>query len=230
MHSNARRTLSTKSRTPKSSDTTYVVLKIRFSEKPTQSKTLDTTSVVSKPKIDVGSTSQTKNKVSSASKTNKRNLRDKSLSTYMKNKIRTSRIWQKWFESRPNVVWSPVNTNINVHNSCSSEKPSVSFKKWIVKLPICPYAGSSYVVGLRHNLFCVGQFCDGDLEGAFRSKTCYVRNLEGDDLLTGGRESNLYTISISDMAASSPVCLMAKATSTKSWLWHHRLSHLNFGT
>ncbi|GJR56193.1 retrovirus-related pol polyprotein from transposon TNT 1-94 [Tanacetum coccineum] len=32
------------------------------------------------------------------------------------------------------------------------------------------------------------------------------------------------------MAASSPVCLMSKATSTKSWLWHYILSHLNFGT
>ncbi|GJU58450.1 gag-pol polyprotein [Tanacetum coccineum] len=32
------------------------------------------------------------------------------------------------------------------------------------------------------------------------------------------------------MAASSPVCLMSRATSTKSWLWHHRLSYLNFGT
>ncbi|GKF58989.1 hypothetical protein Tco_0175775, partial [Tanacetum coccineum] len=42
------------------------------------------------------------------------------------------------------------------------------------------------------------------LEVAFRSNTCYVRNLEGDDLLTGGRDSNLYTIFISDMAASSP--------------------------
>ncbi|GJS09869.1 retrovirus-related pol polyprotein from transposon TNT 1-94 [Tanacetum coccineum] len=42
--------------------------------------------------------------------------------------------------------------------------------------------------------------------------------------------SNLYTISISDMAASSPVCLMSKATSTKSWLWHQILLHLNFGT
>nr|GEZ17190.1 integrase, catalytic region, zinc finger, CCHC-type, peptidase aspartic, catalytic [Tanacetum cinerariifolium] len=51
-----------------------------------------------------------------------------------------------------------------------------------------------------------------------------------DDLLTRDRESNLYIISISDMAASSPVCLMSKATSTKSWLWHRRLSHLNFGT
>ncbi|GJS61200.1 reverse transcriptase domain-containing protein [Tanacetum coccineum] len=32
------------------------------------------------------------------------------------------------------------------------------------------------------------------------------------------------------MAASSLVCLMSRATSKKSWLWHRRLSHLNFGT
>ncbi|GKA02916.1 integrase, catalytic region, zinc finger, CCHC-type containing protein [Tanacetum coccineum] len=47
------------------------------------------------------------------------------------------------------------------------------------------------------------QFCDGDLEVAFRFNTFYVRNLEGEDLLTGSRDSNLYTISISDLAASS---------------------------
>ncbi|GJT42051.1 integrase, catalytic region, zinc finger, CCHC-type containing protein [Tanacetum coccineum] len=88
---------------------------------------------------------------------------------------------------------------------------------------------SSFKNSLGHNLFS-GQFCDGDLEVAFRSKTCFVQTLEGDDLLTGDRESNLYTISISDMAASSPVCLMSKATSIKSWLWHRRLSHLNFRT
>ncbi|GJX79461.1 retrovirus-related pol polyprotein from transposon TNT 1-94 [Tanacetum coccineum] len=87
-----------------------------------------------------------------------------------------------------------------------------------------------YVEGLGQNLFSVGQFCDGDLEVTFRSNTCYVRNLEGDDLLMGSRDSNLYTISISEMAASSPVCLMSRATSTKSWLWHRRLSHLNFET
>ncbi|GKC57045.1 retrovirus-related pol polyprotein from transposon TNT 1-94, partial [Tanacetum coccineum] len=85
-----------------------------------------------------------------------------------------------------------------------------------------------YVEGLGHILFLVGQFCDGDLEVAFRSNTCYVRNMEGDDLLTGSRDSNLYTISISEMAAYSLVYLMSRATSTKSWLWHHKLSHLNF--
>ncbi|GJR92899.1 retrovirus-related pol polyprotein from transposon TNT 1-94 [Tanacetum coccineum] len=54
-------------------------------------------------------------------------------------------------------------------------------------------------------------------------------NLEGNDLLTSSPESNLYTISISVLAASSPMCLTSKATSTKSWLWHRRLSRFSFG-
>nr|GEY86116.1 hypothetical protein [Tanacetum cinerariifolium] len=41
-----------------------------------------------------------------------------------------------------------------------------------------------YVEGLWHNLFSVGQFCDSDLEVAFRQHTCFIRNLEGVDLLT----------------------------------------------
>ncbi|GJU94040.1 integrase, catalytic region, zinc finger, CCHC-type containing protein [Tanacetum coccineum] len=272
VRSNVCRPLSTKSRTPKSYDTTYVVRKTRFSKESTLSKSLDTTYVVSKPKIDVESTLKANNKVSS---TKRRNVRDKSFSTYMQNKIRTSRIWQKWFESKPNVVWSPVNTNLNDQNSRSSEKqsfPVVQIVLWIVdsgcskhmtgdrsllKNFIEKFMGTVrfgndnfaaitgygdyiqgnitichvyYVEGLGHNIFSVGQFCDGNLEVAFRSKTCYVRDLEGDDLLTGDRQSNLYTISISDMAASLAVCLMSKATLTKSWLWHRRLSHLNFGT
>ncbi|GKD35825.1 retrovirus-related pol polyprotein from transposon TNT 1-94 [Tanacetum coccineum] len=87
-----------------------------------------------------------------------------------------------------------------------------------------------YIEGLGHNLFLVGQFCDGDLEVAFYLNTSYVQNLKGDDLHTRSRDSNLYTISIFEMAASSPVCLMSRATSTKSWLGHRRLAHLNFGT
>nr|GEW75400.1 retrovirus-related Pol polyprotein from transposon TNT 1-94 [Tanacetum cinerariifolium] len=86
------------------------------------------------------------------------------------------------------------------------------------------------VEGLGHNLFSVGQFYDGDLEVAFRSNTCYVWNLEGGDLLTDSCDLNLYTISISVMAASFPMCLMSRATSTKYWLWYRILSYLNFGT
>nr|GEU75172.1 retrovirus-related Pol polyprotein from transposon TNT 1-94 [Tanacetum cinerariifolium] len=57
-----------------------------------------------------------------------------------------------------------------------------------------------FIEELWYNLFSVGQFCDSDLEVAFR-----------------------------DMMASSPICLLSNASKTKSWLWHQRVSHLNFG-
>nr|GEW57068.1 integrase, catalytic region, zinc finger, CCHC-type, peptidase aspartic, catalytic [Tanacetum cinerariifolium] len=87
-----------------------------------------------------------------------------------------------------------------------------------------------YVEGLRHNLFSVGQFCDADLEVAFRKNTCFIRNLEGVDLLSGSRDTNLYIISLNDMLKTSPICCLSKASKTKSWLWHRWLSHLNCGT
>ncbi|GKA47945.1 retrovirus-related pol polyprotein from transposon TNT 1-94 [Tanacetum coccineum] len=87
-----------------------------------------------------------------------------------------------------------------------------------------------YVEGLGHNLFSVGQFCDSDLEVAFRKHSCFVRDINGADLLKGSRSTNLYTISIDDMMKSSPICLLSKASKSKSWLWHRRLNHLNFGT
>ncbi|GKE76501.1 retrovirus-related pol polyprotein from transposon TNT 1-94 [Tanacetum coccineum] len=87
-----------------------------------------------------------------------------------------------------------------------------------------------YVEGLSHNLFLVGQFCDAGLEVAFRKYTCYIRNKDKVDLLKGSRTTNLYSISLKDMMEASPVCLLSKASSTKSWLWHRRLNHLNFRT
>nr|GEW48289.1 Gag-Pol polyprotein [Tanacetum cinerariifolium] len=67
-------------------------------------------------------------------------------------------------------------------------------------------------------------------EVAFRRNTCFIRDLDSVDLLKGNRSTNLYTINLYDMASASPICLMARATPTKSWLWHQRLSHLNFDT
>nr|GEX24890.1 retrovirus-related Pol polyprotein from transposon TNT 1-94 [Tanacetum cinerariifolium] len=69
-----------------------------------------------------------------------------------------------------------------------------------------------YIEGLNHNLFSFGQFCDADLEVAFRKSTY------------------LYSITLQDTSSPNPICLMAKATSSQAWLWHRRLSHLNFDT
>nr|GEU61701.1 integrase, catalytic region, zinc finger, CCHC-type, peptidase aspartic, catalytic [Tanacetum cinerariifolium] len=86
-----------------------------------------------------------------------------------------------------------------------------------------------YVEGLGHKLFSVGQVCDYDLEVAFRKHSCYVRDTDGVELIKGSYGSNLYTISVEDMMKSSSICLLSKASKNKSWLWHRRLNHLNFG-
>ncbi|GJT88847.1 retrovirus-related pol polyprotein from transposon TNT 1-94 [Tanacetum coccineum] len=87
-----------------------------------------------------------------------------------------------------------------------------------------------YVKGLNHNLFSVGQFCDADLEVAFRKSTCYISDLKGNDLLTGSYGTDLYSITLQDTSTPNTICLMAKATSSQAWLWHRRLSHLNLDT
>ncbi|GJX19155.1 hypothetical protein Tco_0221832 [Tanacetum coccineum] len=47
------------------------------------------------------------------------------------------------------------------------------------------------------------------------------------DQLGSFRRTNLYTISIDDMMKSSPICLLSKASKSKSWLWHRRLNNKN---
>ncbi|GJR07783.1 retrovirus-related pol polyprotein from transposon TNT 1-94 [Tanacetum coccineum] len=72
-----------------------------------------------------------------------------------------------------------------------------------------------YVERLNH-LFSVGQFYDADLEVAFRKSTCYIRDLKGNDLLTGSSGTNLYSITLQDTSTPNPICLMAKASSSQA--------------
>nr|GEW89441.1 hypothetical protein [Tanacetum cinerariifolium] len=51
---------------------------------------------------------------------------------------------------------------------------------------------------------------------------------KGNDLLTGSRGTDLYLITLQDTNCPNLIYLMAKATSSQAWLWHRRLSHLNF--
>ncbi|GKC41672.1 retrovirus-related pol polyprotein from transposon TNT 1-94 [Tanacetum coccineum] len=71
-------------------------------------------------------------------------------------------------------------------------------------------------------------FYDADLDVAFQKSTCFVRDLQGNDLLVGNRGSDLYTNSLQETSTSTSICLMAKVSPTQAWLWHRRLSHLNF--
>ncbi|GJZ58736.1 uncharacterized mitochondrial protein-like protein [Tanacetum coccineum] len=84
------------------------------------------------------------------------------------------------------------------------------------------YDGIGYWINARHKkvLLCpkvvrltylaFGQFCDKGLEVAFRKSTCFVRKKDGVDFLTCDRSSNLYTISLKEIASNSSACLLAK--------------------
>nr|GEY60315.1 hypothetical protein [Tanacetum cinerariifolium] len=85
-----------------------------------------------------------------------------------------------------------------------------------------------YVEGLGHNLFFVGQFCYLNFKVAFRQHTYFIHNLEGDDLLIGSRGNNLYTLSLGDIMTSSHICLLSKASKTKSWLQIIETIHVDF--
>ncbi|GJT24598.1 retrovirus-related pol polyprotein from transposon TNT 1-94 [Tanacetum coccineum] len=73
-----------------------------------------------------------------------------------------------------------------------------------------------------------GDYVIGD--SVISRHSCYVRDTDYVELIKGSRGSNLYTISVEDMMKSSSICLLSKASKNKSWLWHRRLNHFNFGT
>ncbi|KAJ9539011.1 hypothetical protein OSB04_031744 [Centaurea solstitialis] len=86
----------------------------------------------------------------------------------------------------------------------------------------------AHVVGLNHNLFSIGKFCDKDLEVNFKKHRCAVRTEEGRELLVGSRPTNLYSIKLRHMLAKNSKCLISKTSFHQSLLWHRRLSQLNY--
>ncbi|GJR50168.1 retrovirus-related pol polyprotein from transposon TNT 1-94 [Tanacetum coccineum] len=158
----------------------------------------------------------------------------------------------RWWYSKitpPRYKWKPKTSKVNVKPNVRNLKLLSNFvEKFLGTMKfendqIAPIIGYGdlvqvnitikrvyYVKGLNHNLFSVGQLCDADLEVAFWKSTCYVRDLKGNDLLTGSRGIHLYSITLQDTNYPNPICLMAKASSSQALLWHHHLSHLNFNT
>ncbi|GJS36744.1 retrovirus-related pol polyprotein from transposon TNT 1-94 [Tanacetum coccineum] len=125
--------------------------------------------------------------------------------------------------SEPSHSWGSKATYVSSSSSLVNDRLSKLYSGiWTLDIGNVTISRVYYVEGIGHNLFFVGQFCDSELEVAFRKHICFVCNLEGVDLLSGSRGTNLYSLSIGDMMASSPICLLSKATKTKSWLWHRR--------
>nr|GEU61303.1 hypothetical protein [Tanacetum cinerariifolium] len=81
-------------------------------------------------------------------------------------------------------------------------------------------------------LFIVDSGCSKHMMGNLKLLIKFVEKFlgKGNDLLTGSHGTDLYSITLQDTNCPNLIWLMAKASSSQAWLWHRRLSHLNFDT
>ncbi|KAI3727550.1 hypothetical protein L6452_16166 [Arctium lappa] len=111
-------------------------------------------------------------------------------------------------------------------NSCGSTKGygtlfngSITFNK------------VAYVEGLMHNLLSISQLCDLGFYVIFREIDCLITDKQFHTVLSGFRKDNVYVINMSDKSSEKEsICFISEDSEKKNWLWHKRLSHLNFKT
>ncbi|GKC66299.1 retrovirus-related pol polyprotein from transposon TNT 1-94 [Tanacetum coccineum] len=122
---------------------------------------------------------------------------------------------QRYIRGKPNgkLIWKSIQNGPTPHPMVTDPPPT----------------GSTIVPGPRKKLDSEFNDEENKLEMA-DTQAEIILSQDMVDLLKGSRTTNLYSISLNDMMSASPVCLLTKASPTKSWLWHRRLNHLNFGT
>nr|GEZ07125.1 hypothetical protein [Tanacetum cinerariifolium] len=106
-----------------------------------------------------------------------------------------------YFKHRQESAWKDVERAFDVLQGC-----------WIIQ--IC--------------LWIIDSGCSKHMMGNRAMLTNFVEmflGMDGVELLTGDRSSNLYTIALNEVASNSSTCLLAKASSSQSWLWRQRKIH-----
>ncbi|KAJ9556599.1 hypothetical protein OSB04_011213 [Centaurea solstitialis] len=86
----------------------------------------------------------------------------------------------------------------------------------------------AYVEGLMHNLLSISQLCDKNHKVSFSKKKCKVKNRRKEVILTGVRQADIYIINMNTFTDN--FCFVSHPSTDTNWLWHKRLSHLNFKT
>nr|GEZ99756.1 integrase, catalytic region, zinc finger, CCHC-type, peptidase aspartic, catalytic [Tanacetum cinerariifolium] len=90
-----------------------------------------------------------------------------------------------------------------------------------------------YVEGPNHNLFSIGQFCDANLEVAFQKSTCFMRDLQGNDLLTdtkgyGHEEGIDFKESLAPVARLEAVWIFVSYAAHKSFPFYQMDAKTSF--
>ena len=85
------------------------------------------------------------------------------------------------------------------------------------------------VDGLKHNLLSISQFTDRGFKVEFDKDVCLITHKKTSDLvLTGVRKVSLFVADMDSASKDKVCCFYTKASNEESWLWHKKLSHLNF--
>ncbi|KAK1388395.1 hypothetical protein POM88_016573 [Heracleum sosnowskyi] len=87
----------------------------------------------------------------------------------------------------------------------------------------------SIVEGLKHNLLSISQFCDRGYVVSFDKEKCQILHKKnGKPALQGVRKGKLFIADLYSGCKDEVNFFYAKASSDESWLWHKKMSHLNF--
>ncbi|KAJ9557013.1 hypothetical protein OSB04_011627 [Centaurea solstitialis] len=76
----------------------------------------------------------------------------------------------------------------------------------------------------------ISQLCDKNHKVSFLEKNCKVKNKHKEVILTSARKADVYIINMNTSTSTDNVCFVSRASTDINWLWHNRLSHLNFKT
>ncbi|GJZ57974.1 retrovirus-related pol polyprotein from transposon TNT 1-94 [Tanacetum coccineum] len=168
---------------------------------------------------------------------------------------KTSKAWKWWIEQqcpsgykwvpKTKMKWVPKVRNESVQNKVSFAIDNASRITNIVQLILfivnsgctkhmtgnlsllCNLV-EKYLVPFVLAMINLLQFLVMEIWFKEKSRSTGFITSKGNDLLTSNRGADIYIISLQETTSSTPICLMAKASPTQAWLWHQRLSHLNF--
>nr|GEW35458.1 retrovirus-related Pol polyprotein from transposon TNT 1-94 [Tanacetum cinerariifolium] len=86
----------------------------------------------------------------------------------------------------------------------------------------------AYVNGLKHNLISISQSCDANYKVLFTKTQGTIYNKNNEVVPIDPRRRDVYVIDMSSLNKESNVWFFTMASSIVNWLWHKRLSNLNF--
>nr|GEY84252.1 retrovirus-related Pol polyprotein from transposon TNT 1-94 [Tanacetum cinerariifolium] len=86
----------------------------------------------------------------------------------------------------------------------------------------------AYVNSLKHNLISISQLYDANFKVLFTKTQGTIFDQSDEVVLISPRRKDVYVIDMSSFIKESNACFLAKASPRVNWLWHKRMSHLNF--